>query len=396
MKKTVNALIARPIFPANSGVFGERLHNPPGFRPGGFALAGESNTAQKIVMVKPAFVQKHGNNIKRRCNRGEVAARAGVSSATVSRAFNLPGSVSREKLRRVLRIAKELDYFPDRNASALRRRGTGTILLAMPRRHVNPGDVNSVYGWSYTRAIQSVQDVLDPTLFRLQLAGLRPGCSLKKILEKYPCEGVIVGHDLVTPALARFLKKTGLPHVCCARTGCYSGLNVCYIDEFEGGRLAARIFRERKLARPAHITWHAKRPGVCRIRWEGYRAGWEGRNVILQDGEPNIQGGYKSAMALAPRINAGEIDCIFVVNDLTAVGVIYALLEKRIRIPADVALLGYDNLPFIHTLPVKLATLDISFGRLYARAAECLLMGLREPVSILERIIPVFVPGDSL
>jgi len=332
----------------------------------------------------------------KRCHRDEVAARAGVSSATVSRAFNLPGSVSREKLKLVLRVARGLGYFPDRNASALRRRGTGTILLVMPWRHDDPNDVNSVYGWSYSRAIQSVQEVVDPTLFRLHLAGMRTGDDFEKILKKYPCDGMIVGHGLLNPDRERFFRKTDLPYVCCGHTDSYPNLNLCYIDEFAGGRLAAGIFRERDLRKPAHITWHIRKEKICRARWEGYRAGWEDRPVILQDGAPNIQGGYKSAMSLVPRIRSGEIDCIFVVNDLTAVGVIYAFLETQIRIPDDVALLGYDNLPFIHALPVKLATLDISFGRLYSMAAKHLLTIMRDPHPVHERTVPVFVHGDSL
>ena len=341
-------------------------------------------------------MKKTVNNKRKSCNRDAVAARAGVSSATVSRAFNAPASVAKEKLRRVLQIARELGYFPDRNASALRRRGTGTILLVMAWRRDDPGDAASVYGWLYSEAIRSVQELIDPTLFRLQLAVMHPGESLEKILDKYPCDGVLIGHGLINPALARFLRRLDLPYVCCAQTDRYADLNLCYIDEFAGGRLAAATFRARNFTGPAHITWLARKPGVCRARWEGYRAGWEGRPVILQDGEPNIQGGYKSALALAPRIRSGEIDCIFVVNDLTAVGVIYALLEQRIRIPADAALIGYDNLPFIHALPIRLATIDISFGRCYARAVGRLLEIMRAPQPVRERIVPAFVPGNSL
>jgi len=343
-----------------------------------------------------ASCDKYRNKKRKPCRRDEVAARAGVSSATVSRAFNTPRLVSKGKLGRILRAARSLAYFPDRNASALRRRGTGTILLVMAGRRNNPADVSSVYGWLYAEAVQSVQEVIDPTLFRLQLAVMHPGESLEKILGRYPCDGLIVGHGLVNPVMARFLRRLGLPYVCCVQTDCYPGLNVCYIDEFAGGRLAALKFRERNLVRPAHITWSVRRADVCRARWEGYRAGWEGHPVVLHDGAPDIQGGYKSALALAPRIRSGEIDCVFVVNDLTAVGVIYALLEKRIRIPADTALIGYDNLPFIHTLPIRLATLDISFGRLYAGAVNQLLGVMRESRPVRERIVPVFVPGNSL
>lgn len=342
-------------------------------------------------------LKKTVNNKRKRHRRDEVAALAGVSSATVSRAFNTPRMVSKAKLNRILRVARRLAYFPDRNASALRRRGTGTILLVMAGRRNNPADATSVYGWLHAEAVQSVQEVIDPTLFRLQLALMYPDGRLEKILNKYPCDGVIISHGLINPAMAGFLRKLDLPYVCCCpHSECYADLNVCYIDEFAGGRLAASMFRTRNLVRPAHITWSVRDTDVCRARWEGYRAGWEGHPVVLHDGEPNIQGGYKSALALVPRIRSGEIDCIFVVNDLTAVGVIYALLEKRIRIPADVALIGYDNLPFLHALPIRLATLDISFGRLYARAVECLLTVILEPRPVRERVVPVFVPGNSL
>ena len=73
-----------------------------------------------------------------------------------------------------------------------------------------------------------------------------------------------------------------------------------------------------------------------------------------------------------------------------------ALLEAGIRIPDDVSLVGYDNLPFMDVLPMRLSSINISFAEVYRRATRGLLEFARTGEAIRERIQPVYVEGETV
>lgn len=331
--------------------------------------------------------------------RDDVARHAGVSSATVSRAYNAPGKVASDKLVRVRRAAAALGYTPDRHASALRRNGTSTILLLLPEQGHTTEQDTRIFSWLVADAILSVRDALEPTLFGLQIGSLTEAGAkdFTAFLDSHPCDGLIAGERLDRELLARELPSCPVPYVACQQCDTLPGLNLCYIDEAAGGAVAAQALQAEGCRRPAHIAGDRAGNHTSQARWEGFRDAFGGRNVVLVDGDIGIAGGYASGMRLAPQVRRGAVDGVFVVNDLTAVGVLQAFQAAGVRVPDDVAIVGYDNLPLIHTLPVPLATVDVGMGRLYRRAAECLLALLQAPgACIHEAVVPCLVPGATL
>ncbi len=83
-------------------------------------------------------------------------------------------------------------------------------------------------------------------------------------------------------------------------------------------------------------------------------------------------------------------------NDLTAVGVVQALLSAGIRIPRDISVVGYDNLPFVQTLPVQLTTVDLNYATCYREGASRLLAFLALPEAFSHRTEPFLVQGQSV
>ena len=87
-------------------------------------------------------------------------------------------------------------------------------------------------------------------------------------------------------------------------------------------------------------------------------------------------------------------------NDLTAFGAVQELLRLGIRIPEDVEVVGFDNLPILDLLPVRIPTVDLSLDEVYSRAAKKLLSSLesqgeQEELLVLPRLIrPNSNPGD--
>ena len=326
-------------------------------------------------------------------DRNDVALLAGVSTATVSRVFNAPELVSKDKVDRVLAAAQKLSYVPDKNASALRRSGSGTIMLLEQKGAAGFG--GGVYDWFYAGIIKSIKSVVDNSMYQLQLASFTGEAEIRALGNGPAADGIIYRADL-DKRLLFALEDTGIPYVVTGQTDTRMlHHNRAYIDEHFGAGLAAGEFMKRGFTKPAHITGNLTGQIICQSRWAGFQEPWGKNKPLLFDGTLGIQGGYASSKSILERIRRKHIDCIFVVNDLTAIGVVQALLAGGINIPGDVALIGYDNLPFIDTFPFTLATIDIGFDRLYSEATTELLRSIRnrDPINIASR--PRFVDGIS-
>jgi LacI family transcriptional regulator len=327
--------------------------------------------------------------------RDDIARMARVSTATVSRVYNNPDIVSKEKARRVLAAAKKVGYSPDKNASALRRSGTGTILfLEKPATHETLD--KRFYYWHYADVLKAVKEVTDEHAYQLSLYTVSSPRDISAIKRRNLCDGIIV-YDIGDRETMERIRDLGLPYVCCGSVDRLEGFNRCYVDQHHGGYLAADQFLRTGHTKPAHITAGFQWARVCRQRWEGFREGFGDTEPKLIAGRDlGVQWGQEAARQAAPLIRKGRIDSIFVVNDLTAVGVVQGLLERKIRIPEQVSVIGFDNLPFIAMLPLKLATIDINMGETYREAARLLMKSMRDSSAIERTIEPFFVDGESI
>ncbi len=335
------------------------------------------------------------------CTRDDVARLAKVSSASVSRAYNSPGMLSPERLERIMEAAKALGYVPDRNASGLRRAGSGVILLLM--RAPEQGDLseNRVYRWFHSDIFFSALQAAEGSPYRLQPVLWDMKSGLKRLLERTPCDGVVFGIGCYEARMGSLLRKLGVPFAVCSQLEAFKDVNLCYVDEEAGGAFAAELLLKSGRRKLAHISGALESNHVCMARCRGFkeRALKGSVEPLTFDGELGIKGGFETCKRLLPSIRKGLVDGVFVVNDLTAVGVMQALLEAGLRIPEDVAMIGYDNLPFIDTLPVRLASLEMPMGRVYGRAVELLVSLMRSPSANAlahEPLRASFVPGSSL
>ncbi|OQA87302.1 MAG: HTH-type transcriptional regulator DegA [Lentisphaerae bacterium ADurb.Bin242] len=329
--------------------------------------------------------------------RDDVARLAGVSSATVSRVYNRPSAVLDKKREAVFRAAKQLGYTPDLNASGLRRKGSGSVLLVLrpPSR--------DVYRWFYGEALIHAQAALAGTCYKL-LFNIWDGREpFARFLAHNKCDGVVMGLGTFDESVVKALESAGLPYMLCSQTELSSVSRLCYIDENAGGAVAAKALLKAGCRRPAHITAMLEKNSVCAARWEGFRSVLRKAKcepVLITAPELGVRGGREAVRRLVPLVKRGEVDGLFVVNDLTAVGVMQNLVKSGIAIPEELALVAYDNLPFRETVPVEMASVDVSIGKLYQTAVEMLaeeLRGERKPGEpIRKRIVPTFVRGASL
>lgn len=322
--------------------------------------------------------------------RNKVAEAAGVSSATVSRVYNSPGSVSPEKQTAVLAAAERLGYKPNKSASALRRNGTGIITLIelkKKKREYYWGDL-SLFKWFHTDVIHAVQEVIDGSMFQLNLATAATSADLDKL--KGSTDGLIC-YDVDMKAEADMIASAGIPYIIGHHTKNFEGHPRCSTDNTKGGVLQARLLMDAGCRRPLYITAYTDNVKPNKDRLTGFLSVFKKDEVTIIESEVGREAGRKAVESVIQALKSGKIDGIAAVNDITAAGAGYALEAAGFRVQHDIPLAGYDNMPFGAALPFGLLSVDLRPAEIYFRAA-CLLLDILSSTVKTDTIIVPPIP----
>ncbi len=273
----------------------------------------------------------------------DVARRAGVSTATVSRALSGNGRVSEGASARVLEAAKELGFVVSSTASSLasgRHRNIGVM-------------VPSVARWYYSQIVDSVAAALlqagyDLTLYNLnEDADLRESI-LSEFLLRRRCDGVIpVSLELGRDELDQLL-SVGKPVV--GIGGPLPGAETYSVDDYEIAALATEHLITLGHQRIAHIGGHETFQTDFRIagtRRHGYESALRSAGLQLLDSwrvtaDFTIQGGLAQAKQLLGH-PYDRPTAVFCASDEMAIGAILAARELGLRVPQDVSIIGIDG-----------------------------------------------------
>lgn len=318
----------------------------------------------------------------------DVARAAGVSISTVSRILDerLPASRS-DSAEKVRRTAMELGYRRDFVASSLRRGGTGTLGILVPR----------------------LTDTVTAMLFEeIAIAASRRGCfaivatsgddpyqerqSVESLLDRR-VDGLILSTCRLHDPLPQELRKREIPHVLALRTDGISPSSVG--DDDLGGYLATRHLIDLGHTHIGIIGGPDfasnalnRRQGFERAMQE---AGLPIRKAWCCSSDFNVQSGEEQGMLLlssSPRPTA-----IFAVNDEIAIGVIAAAHHLGITIGHDLSLVGYNDIPLVSRLPVTLTSVRTPFEHIATNAVEMLINGVER--TLIRTVIPSLIPRKS-
>jgi len=329
-------------------------------------------------------------------NRDKVAKQAGVSTATVSRAFNKPNSVSPDARRKVLTAAQQLGYTPNKFASALARNATGRILFAdCNKLAVHDESHKWFYASLYKSSLEAVLHKIEPSPYHLTI-------DFDGASDPQDYDAILL-YDVDSPDQVQRYKTAGIPLVYGHHlAGFFSG-NRVGVDNVAGSAQASSYLLNSGCRNIAYVTGALPQLNSHVARLEGFLKGLgpEKDNCKIIEVMVGPEGGRSAARQLSPYIKGGKIDGIGVVNDLTAFGLVQELLARGIRIPNDVSVIGFDNLPINDLLPFKLTTLDLRLEEIYARGAGMLLDMLsdsgkenREEAKVLFE--PELIIGESV
>ncbi|MCX5613020.1 MULTISPECIES: LacI family DNA-binding transcriptional regulator [unclassified Streptomyces] len=287
---------------------------------------------------------------KRMPTLDEVAARAGVSRTAASRVINNAPHVSRAKREAVQRAVRELDFVPNPSAQALATRRVGAVVLAVSSDE--PGLFADPF---FAEVIVGVSAALEQTELELilLLANTPRGRErFERLLRSRRADGVMLMALRGDDPLGRLGEEVDLPVV-------FGGLPLIgeptwYVDADNrgGARLAAEHFARTGRRRPVMITGQVDAMASV-AREQGFTDGLTLSGLPLLGVEPGqfTEDGGAEAMERLLRAHP-DPDAVFAASDAMAIGALRTLRERRLRVPEDVAVIGFNDLASArHTSP---------------------------------------------
>lgn len=292
----------------------------------------------------------------------QVALAAGVSVGTVSNVLNRPGRVSEANRARVLAAIEELGFVRNSSASQLRAgrsRVLGLLVL----------DIGNPFFTDVARGVEQVaaERGMSVLLCNTDGSAERENRHLQ-FLEEQRVDGL-----LVTPVTADLsnlarLRSRGTPVVLVDEPGGRRHCSVA-VDDRAGGEFAGAHLRETGRRRVVYVTG-PESVRQCVDRGIGLRDGYgRGRRSAPRAVAVDALNGEAGFRAV-PEVLAQDPDAVFCANDVVALGVLRGLLEAGVRVPEDVAVVGYDDIEFARTAAVPLTTVRqpaLELGRSAAR-----------------------------
>lgn len=307
----------------------------------------------------------------------DVASRAGVSIATVSRALNAPQTVNATTLQRIQDAIDELGFIPKAEATARARRIHRQVGVLAPFFMHYP---------SFTQRLRGVAGALLDSGFELVVYNVDTPEHVRGYLHSLPItrrlDGLLIISLMLDDQEAQRLVQHRLPTVLIE--GTHPALAAVEIDNVGGGEMAAAHLMAKGHRRIGFVGGDRHLPGYAigtsELRFRGFAAALE------QQGLTPCLPGFAPCSATHEEARRQALDllqqperptAIFAGNDTLALGVLKAARELGLRVPEDVAVLGFDDADFAEY--IGLSTVSQSLEESGRLAVEMLLSMLAEP-----------------
>lgn len=310
------------------------------------------------------------DTLKMKHNLKDIARLAGVSKSTVSRVVNNQPNVNEQTREKVLEVIRQHNFRLNTTARALATRHTHILSVIIPQ------SIASTFTEPYfPSVIQSVSKVAAEHDYAVMLwigndeEEERFG---ERIVMNGMFDGALIASSIENDPLVEHLSKAGFPYVIIGPPH-FENANYVDVDNCTGAYHAVVHLIGLRRKRIGIITGPLNM-GASKDRLAGYRNALADANIaydanLVFEGTFEESSGYHGALALLQQ----NVDAIFAVSDTMALGVLRALSEKDVKVPEDIAVVGFDDMPFAsHTKPA-LTTVHQPIAELGADAARTLI-----------------------
>ena len=298
----------------------------------------------------------------------DVAREANVSVATVSRVFNDSGPVSDETRQRIRDVAERLRYYPHGGARSLITSKTSTIGVLLP----------DLYGEFFSEVIRGMDQAAQRSGYHVLVSSSHDAkdeieAAMRAMRGRVDGLIVMSPHLDATSLVANVPATLPIVLLNCAVTG--DDYDALTIENRRGAH--AMVLHLLALGhRAIAIITGAEGNYDAAERLSGYRAAMREAGIAVPNewelpGDFTEASGYRAVgglLALAPRPTA-----LFAANDSMAIGAMSGLREAGLRVPDDIAVAGFDDVPLARYVSPPLTSVHVAIAELGARAVQTLL-----------------------
>lgn len=312
----------------------------------------------------------------------DVALAAHVSVATVSRALNGHTNVVEEVRKRVLMAAKELRYTPHAAARSLSSRRTHALGVVLP----------DLYGEFFSELVRGVDQAAREHGLHLLVSSYHghpeeQGTALRAMRGRV--DGLLVMSPYVAAPAAIADDLTALPVVMINTQAAMDGIAALSVDNHGGAvamvehLVAGGHRRIAFIAGPEdNFDAHERRRGYR----DALALRLPGVDEWILPGDFDEASGHRAGLALAAAPTLP--DAVFAANDMMALGCLFALSQAGIRVPDNIALAGFDDIPLARYVHPSLTTMRVNIAEVGDRAVRMLLSQLgKEPRQSVANVV---------
>jgi len=312
-----------------------------------------------------------------------VAERARVSVNTASRAINNKPDINLGTKKRVLQIAKELGYVRNDTAVALRTKKTGTIGVVIADNR-NP---------FYAEVLNGMEEAAREKNYHIILANTQRDYNKEEeainLLLNKRVDGLLIAPVQDRDDDIKNLIDANIPFVIVGRDFENINVDAVYNDEVKGGFLATEYLIKKGHKRIALINGFLYK-SPARGRLEGYKRAFKEYgipfdNALVSVGDIDVKDGHERTKQLFEK--GLDFTAIFAYNDMMAFGAIQAIREKGLKIPEDIGLVGYDDIPFNSLTNPTLTTIRLKKQELGTKSVTLLLSRINGKRKKMKKVI---------
>lgn len=318
----------------------------------------------------------------------DVAKKAGVATSTVSRVLSNSPRISKATHEKVRKAMKELGYYPNLSAKNLVKRSTETLGMIMPRSaedlFVNP---------FFPEVIRGIQALAQDRNYDLLMVSGRDEAEEKKAVEKIVygkrCDGVLLLCSRTTDPLIEQLDDEGVPFVVIGKPATRPDVNWVDNDNVQASYVATKHLLDQGYRRIGFVSGSLSLV-VSLDRLEGYKKALKDQNIafnkdLIVYGDFDRETGYQAFKKLLTLEEPP--DSVIAVDDVMALGVSRAAQELNLRLPEDLAIVGFNNTMLTEYTYPPITSVDIKIYDLGYQAAKLLINQIENPDAERKHVI---------
>jgi DNA-binding LacI/PurR family transcriptional regulator len=308
----------------------------------------------------------------------DVARLAEVTQPTVSYVINNTARVSNEVRKRVNRAIKELNYKPNYFARVLKTNKSNMIGIVVP-------DILNEF---YASIVNDTEKMLLQERFSIVIQSTNYDAAFEEkglcSLIDYNVEAMIFAYQPAGKNSYKMLREYGKPVVLLEGGSNCGGIPCINTDNFYGGWTAANYLLNQGKTRIAYIGQHShiealmdRRLGFCEAMKEHKL---DNSFIEFETSDPGNK--WDEGIKLGKELLRYPLDGIVVSSDMIAVGILKSFLTAGKKVPKDIAVIGYDDIPLAKVFVPSLTTVAQPLKEICFMAVQKILQGLKgEPIT---------------